>query len=73
MALQTVPVKLRNGNREITVNALLNNGSTKSYINSDLVAELGLDGPVEIVTVSTMKRNVETTSIDRKVKLNVST
>ena len=53
MALRTVPVKLRNGNREITVNALLDDGSTKSYINSDVAAELGLDGPVENVTVST--------------------
>ena len=29
MALQTLPVKLRNGNREMTVNALLDDGKHK--------------------------------------------
>ena len=37
---------MRNGNREITVNALLDDGSTKNCINSDVAAELGLDRPV---------------------------
>ena len=83
MPLQTVPVKLRNGNQEITVNALLDDGSKQSYINSDVAAELGLDGPVETVTVSTINGNVkmfQTTSVeceegstDGKVKYNVST
>ena len=57
-ALQTVPVKLRNGYQEITVNTLLDNGST-SYINNHVAAELGLDGPVETGTVSTMNGNVK--------------
>ena len=43
MALRTVPVKLRNGHREITVNALLDDGSKESYINSDVAAELVLN------------------------------
>ena len=83
MALRTITVKLRNGNQEITVSVLLDDGSTKSYINSDVAAELGLDGPVQTVTVSTMNGNVrmsQTTSvecevgnIDGKVKQNVST
>ena len=57
---------------------MLDDGSTKSYINSDVAAELGLDGPVETVTVSTMNGNVKTFqttsvycevgSIDGKVK-----
>ena len=61
----------------------MDDGSTKSYINSNVAAELGLDGPVETVTVSTMNGNVrtfQTTSvecevecIDEKVKHNVST
>ena len=83
MSLRIVPVKLRNGNREITGNALLDDGSTKSYKNSDVATELGLDGPVETVTVSTKNGNVKTFqtmsvgcelgSIDGKVKHNVST
>ena len=83
MALRTITVKLRNGNQEITVSVLLDDGSTKSYINSDVAAELGLDGPVQTLTVSTMNGNVrmsqttsvecEVGSIDGKVKQNVST
>ena len=59
MALRTVSVKLRNGNRGITVNSLLDDGSTKSYIISHIAAELGLDEPVEIATVSTMNGNIK--------------
>ena len=61
---------------------MLGNGSTKSYINSDVAAELGLDGPVETVIMSTMNGNVKTFqatsvecqvgSIDGKVERNVS-
>lgn len=46
---------MRNGNREITVNVLLDDGSTKNCINSDVATELGLDRPVENVTVSNEK------------------
>ena len=46
---------MRNGNREIRVNALLDDGSTKNCINSDVAAELGLDRPAETVTVSNEK------------------
>ena len=62
---------------------MLDDGSTKSYINSNVAAELGLDGPVETATVSTMNGNLktfQTTSvecevecIDGKVKHNIST
>ena len=45
IALRTIPVYLRNGNRKIKVNALLDDASTKTYINSDVAAELGLQGP----------------------------
>ena len=38
IALRTVPVILRNGDRSIKVNALLDDGSTKSYINADVAA-----------------------------------
>ena len=54
MALRTIPVVLRNGNRKMLVNALLDDGSTKSYINEDVAAELGLEGPVESISVNTM-------------------
>ena len=61
---------------------MLDNGNTKSYINSDVAAELGLEGPVETVTVITMNGNLKTFqrtsvkcqvgSIDGKAKRNAS-
>ena len=60
MALRTVPVKLKNGNKELIVNALLDDASTTSYINYDVAAELGLQGPLETVSISTMNGNVKT-------------
>ena len=44
VALRTVPVILKNGNRRIEVNALLDDASTRTYLNSDVAAQLGLQG-----------------------------
>ena len=60
MALRMVPVKLKNGNKELVVNALLNGASTSSYIDYDVAAELGLQGLLERVSISTMNGNVKT-------------
>ena len=60
IALRTVPVILRNGDRSIKVNALLDDGSTKSYINADVAAELGLQGKTEKVVVNVLNGQVET-------------
>ena len=53
IALRTVPVVLKNGNREVTVNALLDDVSTQTYINNDVAAELGLHGKFQKATVNT--------------------
>ena len=37
-------MKVKNGDRWMTVNALLDDASTKIYINADVAAELGLKG-----------------------------
>ena len=42
IALRTIPVYIKNGNQKLQVNALLDNASTKTYINTDVAAELGL-------------------------------
>ena len=47
IALCTIPVMLRNGDRSLKVNAVLDDGSTKSYINADVAAELGLQGKIQ--------------------------
>ena len=45
IALRKIPVYLKNGTRKIEVNALLDDASTKTYINSD-VAELWPTGMI---------------------------
>ena len=52
IALRTIPVYLKNGGRKIKVNALLDDVSTKSYINSDIATELALQGQLRMVKVS---------------------
>ena len=42
--LRTVPVILKNGNRRLVVN----DGSTKTYVNSDIAAELNLKGNLKV-------------------------
>ena len=40
VGLHTVPVVLKKGSRKLVLNALLDDASTKSYINEDVAAEL---------------------------------
>ena len=58
--LRTVPVIVKNGNRTIKVNARLDDASTKTYINADIAAELGLSGQVESVNVNVLNGNIKT-------------
>lgn len=51
VALRTVPIILKNGNRRVTVNCLLDEGSDTTYVNEDVVNELGLTGEKEPITV----------------------
>jgi len=44
ITLRTVPVYFKNGNWKLKVNALLNDASTKTNVNADVAAELGLTG-----------------------------
>ena len=60
IALRTIPVIIRNGDRSLKVNALLDDGSTKSYINADVAAELGMQGKAEKVMVNVLNGHVET-------------
>ena len=39
VALGTVPVYLASGGRQVKANALLDEGSSRSYLNSDVAAE----------------------------------
>ena len=55
-----MPVILKNGERSLKINALLEDASTKSYINADVAAELGLQGRTEKMTVNVLNGQVET-------------
>ena len=44
IALRTVPVIVKNGNKKLHVNCLLDEGSDTSYINENVVEALGLQG-----------------------------
>ena len=80
-AMRTVPVILKTDNRKIKVNALLDEASTKSFINTDVPAELELQGKLQKVTVNvlngqtetfeTMAVAVELESMDASVKITV--
>ena len=57
VALQTVPVYQASGGRQVKVNALLDEGSSRSYLNSDVAAELGLEGRPHELTVKVLNDN----------------
>ena len=59
IALRTIPVYPKSGNRKLKVNALLDDASTKTYINADIAAELGLQGHPQKVNVSLLNGQVE--------------
>ena len=52
IVLLTVPVMPKNGVRSLKANALLDDASTKTYFNEDVVVDLGLQGKLEKVTVN---------------------
>ena len=63
LALRTVPVIVKNGSRKLKLNALLDEASTKTYINADVDAELGLQGRSQKVTVNVLNGQTETFEI----------
>ncbi|XP_065677463.1 uncharacterized protein LOC124808610 [Hydra vulgaris] len=81
ISLRTVPVILRNGYKKVVVNALLDDGSTKTYLNSDVAAEWSLKGKTEKVTLNmingkidsfeTMPVEFQLESLDGETKITV--
>ena len=80
--LRTVPVLLKNGDLSMKVNALLDDASTQTYVNSDVAVMLGLTGQSKRVTVNvlndhtrtfiTRPTNVELKSVDGDVNMKIS-
>ena len=77
VGLRTVPVILENDGKQIRINALLDDGSTSSFLNSSVASELNLHGRPGSITVNVLngesksfvstRVNVRLKSIDRKV------
>ena len=63
VALTTIPVILSNGKNELVVNALLDDGSTKSYVNSDVAFRLSTHGTVQIIQVEVLNGKLETLDV----------
>ena len=63
LALRTVPVIVKNGSCKLKLNALLDEASTKTYINADVDAELWLQGRSQKVTVNVLNGQTETFEI----------
>jgi len=59
IALRKMPVYLQNDGRKLRVNTLLDDASTKTYINSDVAAEMGLHGRLQKVNVSVLNGQLE--------------
>ncbi|XP_052771184.1 uncharacterized protein LOC128210870 [Mya arenaria] len=81
IALRTVPVIVKHGGRHMQINALLDDGSTKTYINEDVACELGVQGRASEMTVNvlngisdtfqTMPVSVGLESLNGHVNMNV--
>ena len=79
-ALRTVPVVLKNGDKQVKVNALLDDASSKSYVNAHIVKKLELQGYPQQVKVGvlnggiheldSMSVDVELHSVDGKLSRN---
>ena len=59
VALRTVPVYLTNGRKQVKVNGLLDEGSSRTYLNSDVAAELGLEGRPQELAMKVLNDNQE--------------
>ena len=67
VVLRTVPVYLTSGRRRIKVNILLDDGSSRTYLNSDIAAELGLEGNPHELTINVLndhQEKLETTVVE---------
>ena len=80
--LKTIPLILSNGENKLVVNALLNDGSTKKYVNCDVVFQLGNHGTVQKIQAGVLNGNLKildvmpvelmVKSLDGKVKQEIS-
>ena len=71
LSLRTLRVIVKSGDRKVKVNALLDEVSTKTYINCDVAGELRLQGIPQMVTVNVLNgqtETFETTPVDVEIE-----
>ncbi|KAG1663588.1 THAP domain-containing protein 1 [Nymphon striatum] len=81
VTLRTIPVILKNGSKTLKVNALLDDRSTKTYVNNDIAEELGLKGYSKNVSVNVLNGKIrvfrttpvqfELQSVNGQVKIEI--
>ena len=54
ISLRTIPVFLQSNGKRLKVNALLDDGSTRTFVNEDVATELGLSGKQQKVSVNVL-------------------
>ena len=64
VALRTVTVYLKNGDCKLKINALLDDASTKTYINADVAAEQGHPKKVKVNVLNGQVETFETTAVE---------
>ena len=60
IALRTVPVIVKNGNKKMKINAVFDEASSRTYINGDVAAQLGLEGESQEMKINVLNDNQET-------------
>ena len=51
-SIRTIPIVLKDGNKRMLVNCFLDDGSDTTYINEDIVEELGLQRQKQKITIN---------------------
>ena len=63
IALRIIPIILSNGKNKLVVKALLDDGSTKSYVDSDVDFHLGTHGTVQKIQIWVLGGKLETLDV----------
>lgn len=60
IALGTVVVLLKSGKKQMVFYSLLNNGSPKTNVSVDVVADLNIEGKTKIATINAPNNHFDT-------------
>ena len=58
ISLRTVSIIVEDGSKSLIINALLDDGSTQTYLNADIAAKLGLHGEIRKSQVNVINGTV---------------